>query len=148
MTDKTSIQFTHPPQAYRAESESYSKFWFCWLPLLSIPAFFLFANLFPAFSQKWLVSEQTGLLEFMNALFPLITAGIGVRLLFFKSVRRDSFLVLWCVALVVGGIYLGGEEASWGQHYIGWTTTEFWSGLNDQQETNLHLPWCHWLFVC
>lgn len=46
--------------------------------------------------------------------------------------------MFWFSLMAIGGIYLGGEEASWGQHYAGWTTPDFWVGVNDQQETNLH----------
>jgi len=62
----------------------------------------------------------------------------------YRFIRRDVFLLLWCLAMMVGGIYLSGEEASWGQHYVGWTTSEYWASVNDQQETNLH-NLSHWL---
>ncbi len=85
-----------------------------------------------------MASERYGLLEFLHFFLPLITALIGLRLAFSKQVRADSFALFWCIALFVGGIYLAGEEASWGQHYIGWATPEAWIQANDQQETNLH----------
>ena len=135
--------FTHPPEAYRVESFGYSKIWFKWLPIISIPVLWWVSYWYPSFSEKWLVSEQTGLLEFINALFPLLTALVALRLLFFHQIRSDWFLVCWALAMAVGGIYLAGEEASWGQHYIGWTTPEFWTSVNDQQETNLHNV-SHW----
>jgi hypothetical protein len=34
-----------------------------------------------------------------------------------------------------------GEEASWGQHLIGFETPEFMAGWNAQDETNLHNLW-------
>ena len=135
--------FTYPASAYRAESADYSRFWFCWLPLLTIPALWFLSYAFPEWSVKWLMSESTGLIEFVNALFPLLTALIALRLLMMKQIRSDPLLLFWCVAMVAGGIYLSGEEASWGQHYVGWTTPEFWQGVNDQQETNLHNV-SHW----
>ncbi|MEP0941247.1 MAG: hypothetical protein ABJH63_18875 [Rhizobiaceae bacterium] len=39
---------------------------------------------------------------------------------------------------VFWGVFLAGEEASWGQHYVGWGTPQAWTEINDQQETNLH----------
>jgi hypothetical protein len=38
----------------------------------------------------------------------------------------------------LGCIYFAGEEASWGQHWFGWETSEFFLGINSQQETNFH----------
>ena len=44
------------------------------------------------------------------------------------------FLVFYCL----GCIYFAGEEASWGQHWIGWDTPEYFLQANDQKETNFH----------
>ena len=74
----------------------------------------------------------------MHWVFPLITALIGLRLIFTDYVWSDPLLIAWCGAMFAGGIYLAGEEASWGQHYFGWSTSDQWSQVNDQQETNLH----------
>ena len=32
----------------------------------------------------------------------------------------------------------GGGGDSWGQHFLGWESSEFWQDINDQSETNLH----------
>jgi hypothetical protein len=69
---------------------------------------------------------------------PIAAALIAVRILFNPTIRRDPLVAAWLVAIMVGGIYLGGEEASWGQHYLGWQTPETWAEINRQQETNLH----------
>jgi hypothetical protein len=39
---------------------------------------------------------------------------------------------------VLGSFYIFGEEISWGQHILNWNTPEYWSAINDQNETNLH----------
>ena len=36
------------------------------------------------------------------------------------------------------GVYVSGEELSWGQHIFEWGTPEYWENLNDQGETNFH----------
>lgn len=131
-------QFTYPPATFIAESRHASLFWYLVLPLLVIPLLFYIAVTMPDFFMHWMASEQTGLLEFINALFPLIVALIALRLLVYPFIWRDKLLRVWMILMVVGGIYLAGEEASWGQHYVGWTTPEFWTEVNDQQETNLH----------
>lgn len=52
--------------------------------------------------------------------------------------RRNLLLLVWFSLAVLGCFYIAGEEISWGQHVFDWTTPEFWSGVNDQNETNLH----------
>lgn len=44
----------------------------------------------------------------------------------------------WMLCAALGCFYIAGEEVSWGQHIFGWITPEFWSNVNDQNETNLH----------
>ena len=131
-------QFTFPPELYRKETATLSKFWYLWAPLLTVVATLFIAWIDRPFFKKWFESEQTGLFEFLHFLLPVITALIAIRCLFHPFVRKNKFLIFWFAIMAIGGIYLGGEEASWGQHYAGWTTPEFWVGVNDQQETNLH----------
>ena len=52
--------------------------------------------------------------------------------------RIRRFLTSWLVLIILGSAYFGGEEASWGQHWLGWETPEVLGQLNDQGETNLH----------
>jgi len=51
---------------------------------------------------------------------------------------KNLFLRAWFGLAVLASFYVAGEEVSWGQHFWDWATPEFWSGINDQQETNLH----------
>lgn len=96
----------------------------------------------PAF-HHWLWSEQ-GPLEISHVLIPLSAMGLGLatirskkRIDAIRSARLGWFAAAICgLALLCGAI--AGEEASWGQHFLGWSTPETWSELNDQQETNLH----------
>jgi hypothetical protein len=131
-------QFISDPEEYRAESQENSLLWTLWLPLFA----FIFIPLLTwwdgEFFDKWFASEVTGLLEFLHFFLPLLTGLIGLRLCFSEIIRTDYFILAWCAALFVGGIYLAGEEASWGQHYVGWATPGLWEVVNDQQETNLH----------
>jgi len=131
-------QFTWPPEKFRAETKELSKIWYLWAPLLSAIFLLTLAWIERPFYKKWFESEQTGLLEFLHFILPVVTALIAIRCLFHPFVRRNKFLIFWFAVMAAGGIYLGGEEASWGQHYVGWNTPDFWVGVNDQQETNLH----------
>lgn len=136
--------FTYPPSIYKAESEKVSKSLSVWLPifiaLLLVGLGWFRADILTA----WFFNERTGIAEFLHFLLPILTSVIALRLLFYPFIRKDKLLLIWCIAMVVGGVYLGGEEASWGQHYIGWTTSEYWASANDQNETNLHNI-SHWL---
>ncbi len=60
------------------------------------------------------------------------------RMLALVRVRRQPLLWAWLALAALGSLYIAGEEASWGQNYIGWGTPEGWQALNDQNETNLH----------
>ncbi|MEP1207062.1 MAG: hypothetical protein ABJM29_09855 [Rhizobiaceae bacterium] len=131
-------EFISDPEQYRAESQASSRIWTLWLPIAAFIFIPILAWYDRDFFFTWFDNETHGLLEFLHFLLPLITALIGLRLAFSKLVRSDPFIMLWCIAMFLGGVYLAGEEASWGQHYFGWTTPDAWLDANDQQETNLH----------
>lgn len=50
--------------------------------------------------------------------------------------QREIAIVIALAAL--GSFYVAGEEISWGQHILNWSTPEYWAAFNDQNETNLH----------
>lgn len=79
---------------------------------------------------------EFGLIENLTVIVLLggITAGIRA----WQLAGQLSWLRLWIVVLVIGAIYFAGEEISWGQHWLGWSTPETWAKLNYQKETNLH----------
>lgn len=60
--------------------------------------------------------------------------------------RADTrWLRIWMIVVVVGLIYLLGEETSWGQHYFGWQAGGVFERINDQGETNFHNTADGWL---
>lgn len=132
------IQLDLAPDRYRAETRQFSAFWWIGLPLFTVILIPVLARYFPEFFSYWIQSEVVGVLEFTHFFFPLLAALIGVRLLFFKVVREDRFALFWIVTMIVGCTFLAGEEASWGQHYLGWATPDAIGAINDQNETNLH----------
>ena len=93
--------------------------------------------------REWVWSEQ-GPLELSHVLIPLFAVGVGLVTLWSRrSLLPPSDVELrWLTAAIVGLVLMcfaiAGEEASWGQHLVGWSTPEGWSEVNDQQETNLH----------
>lgn len=114
-------------------------FWWLYLPIL----FFCFRYAAYLFTdaesglESWLTGEL-GLIENLTVLL-LVLAVICTCLVIFRfgkslHVTPKIFLVVYCL----GCIYFAGEEASWGQHWFGWQTSEYFKEINDQDETNLH----------
>ncbi len=82
--------------------------------------------------------EELGIVENLTVIFLLAALGnlfaYGFR--DFKSlVLMDRVLIL---LLVTGCVYFAGEEMSWGQHYLGFETSESYRKFNYQGEMNLH----------
>ena len=79
--------------------------------------------------------SEGGPIESLQFIFMSIACLLAAYLL---VCIEDRFLKLWVAILLAGSIYITGEEISWGQHLFEWYTPEFWSQVNDQNETNLH----------
>ena len=126
-----------PAGAEAQAAESLPAWLYLWLPLAAALALLVTAHADHRFYEIYIGSE-IGVLEISQVLIPLASAVICLRILILPQARRDRLVVTWIVLAFLGSIYLAGEEASWGQHYIGWTTPEGWQALNDQGETNLH----------
>lgn len=47
-------------------------------------------------------------------------------------------LKAWIALAALCCLYVAGEELSWGQQIINWSTPDYWTQVNDQAETNLH----------
>ena len=114
-----------------------ASFWWLWLPLGLASLLLGWARLFPASYDAWIAGEL-GALELLHVAIPLASLVLALRMLALPEVRRHRLLWLWLGLAALGSLYVAGEEASWGQHYIGWNTPEGWQAVNDQAETNLH----------
>lgn len=57
---------------------------------------------------------------------------------FFKVKSKTRLLNFWFGLAMLCCFYVAGEEISWGQHVWDWATPDYWTTVNDQQETNLH----------
>lgn len=108
-----------------------------------------------------IIWSENGLVELLQVFFLLISI-----ILFFNFLKKNfNYLNLNLKALkllyLLGILYYFFEEISWGQHFFGWQTTEFFSKINTQNETNFHntssvfnelprnllLIWCSLSFV-
>lgn len=83
---------------------------------------------------------EMGIIENMTVLFLLVAIAFIFRSLAHLRHRQDvpGMLRLWLVLMILGSVYFAGEELSWGQHFVGWNTPEYWNRVNDQDETNFH----------
>jgi hypothetical protein len=108
-----------------------------WLPFVMLVG--LVASYFFLGREAYIrvVLSEWGILENVTVAFLLVAVAAGARLLV-KRQFPDRWLGLWVALFTLGCIYFAGEEASWGQHWIGWATPETWAAVNDQQETNIH----------
>lgn len=95
------------------------------------------------FNEDWyklLVRGEMGMIENGTLLFLLVT--VVVSLILFFKLKDFKFQVLrwWMLVFALGAFYFAGEEASWGQHFIGWATPDSWLNFvdNTQFETNIH----------
>lgn len=112
-------------------------FWLFLPPLLYFGHYFFCAILPTPVYNAWFTTE-TGSTEALTVAF-LVGAALAagaVAVHFYLSDRRH--LALWFGLMVLGCVYFGGEEASWGQHWFGWTSPELFQQINGQDETNLH----------
>ena len=75
-----------------------------------------------------------------TAQFVLLLAALIAALAVMLKInwRTHPWLGVWVALAAVCCLYVGGEEVSWGQHFLNWTTPEYWAAINDQNETNLH----------
>lgn len=123
----------------QADRYELHKIWWLYLPVLFFClryAVGLFTNATTGL-ESWF-RDELGVIENLTVAFLVAALFCTVRLIVAYADSMDlllkTFLVLYCL----GCIYFAGEEASWGQHWFGWQTGEFFQGINDQNETNFH----------
>lgn len=108
---------------------------------LGVPLLIMFAQIcIELFAPKALLGElhsETGPHEFIEFLFMVGAFIIALRI--FPLLKgHPKWLYAWVGIAAVCCFYVAGEEISWGQHLLKWSTPEYWAHLNDQGETNLH----------
>jgi hypothetical protein len=109
-------------------------FLWLWIPVALMIGDLLCEIFVPIAARPQFFSEA-GPHEKVQALFMFAGLIYATRLFF---VVEGIWLKLWFGIAALSCFYIAGEEISWGQTFFGWLTPEFWSQINDQQETNLH----------
>jgi len=136
--DSRTIELEEPrSQARGGGAEGLSAWWWLGLPLAVAVILVILGRTAPGFYRTWIDGEQ-GLLEMSQAGVMVLAAFLGLRLLALPVVRRWPLLLGWVLLATLSSCYIAGEELSWGQHLLNWSTPEYWAALNDQSETNLH----------
>lgn len=116
---------------------SQSRFVLLGLPLLLLAAQLIAEKLVTGPMHDQLLTENGPVetLQFILLLWAFAVAGL---LLAERRFRPPASLNAWILLAALGCLYVGGEEVSWGQHFLNWDTPSYWAALNDQEETNLH----------
>ena len=112
--------------------------WWLWLPLAVAAVLLYLGHAAPEFYQVWIMSESRGVLELSHVLLPAAGLVVALRIIRQPALRRQPWLYAWVWGAALACLYIAGEESSWGQHYVGWTTPDYWKAANSQGETNLH----------
>jgi hypothetical protein len=107
------------------------------IPVASFLAFLAAAIISPSYYRSHVRKHEVGWQEqgTVICLAPAVIVGI---VMLYRRPFSSRWLTAWVALLTLGALYFGGEECSWGQNYVGWSTPERWSVINDQHETNLH----------
>ena len=115
-----------------------NRFWWLYLPV----GFFCLRYAVHMFTDRGAGLEsyflgELGVVENLTVFILLVALWVTIDTL--RRVGGEApLLKLFLVFYALGCIYFAGEEASWGQHWFGWSTNEFFQAINDQQETNFH----------
>lgn len=90
--------------------------------------------------ERWrivILGERIGFIENLTVLFLIVATVMSLRMALRRTVLPRSVRIL-LVLLALGSLFLAGEEASWGQHWIRYETPSDIADDNIQGEFNLH----------
>ncbi|MBK6508419.1 MAG: hypothetical protein IPG06_02510 [Haliea sp.] len=106
------------------------------LPIFFIILFFLLYANFPRLYLR--VVKEDGLIEYLQALCFLSAAVIGFLTAYRLSKTPHKFKFIVISLFSIGSLLIFGEEISWGQRIIGFSTPETISQINTQNEFTAH----------
>lgn len=89
------------------------------------------------FFSVWIESES-GLIENTTVLLLLPATVLAITLALRCRERLGPMFCAWFAAYALMCFGFAGEEASWGQHWLGWASPEYFAQYNRQGETNFH----------
>jgi len=112
-------------------------FFWLWIPILIMVA----QTFIELFAPRAILAElhsETGPHEFIEFLFIGFACLVALNILTKLKYPEQKWLAVWVGIAAICSFYVAGEEISWGQHLLQWSTPEYWAHINDQGETNLH----------
>lgn len=119
------------------QNYSIPRFLWLWMPVIFIVVQIAIEIFVPA-DMKARIHSEWGPHETVQT-FVIIAAFLASVFTLTKvNWKEQRLLGAWIVLAALCCFYVSGEEISWGQHVFRWATPEYWAGINDQQETNLH----------
>lgn len=81
---------------------------------------------------------ELGLVENLTVLFLVVAIVSALRLWPLRGRVRWRWFGAFALVMALGCFFFAGEEASWGQHWVGFEPPESIAERNDQGEFNLH----------
>lgn len=84
------------------------------------------------------ILHELGFTEQATLATLIVTLLVGLLVLARTARLGEPKLLIFYTLFWLGCFYFAGEEASWGQHLLGWHTPAEWDTINNQDETNLH----------
>lgn len=116
--------------------KSFPSIFWLWIPVVAFVIQIILEMTLSGHVLSHLHSENS-LHETLQAVVIFTGFLVAVRAVFSRY-TKDALLKAWFILAAFCCLYVAGEEISWGQHIMDWTTPDYWGGVNDQQETNLH----------
>ena len=107
------------------------------LPLLVVPAQVLSKVIGEDFYRRWMRGEL-GLVENATTIMLIASTVLAVLAWRMRDRVRTRLFGPFMLVFALGCFFFAGEEASWGQHWLGFAPPEEIAARNDQGEFNLH----------
>lgn len=114
-----------------------TKIWWLWIPIAFVLVQIGLERSAAPEVLSALMSEN-GPHELFQFFIMLAAALVSADMLCQRPWKISPWFTVWVLLAAVACIYIAGEEISWGQQFLKWQTPDFWNGVNDQQETNIH----------
>lgn len=114
-----------------------SPLYWCWVPIFFMIVQIMLEVFVPRSVLSVMLSEN-GPHETLQALIMLFSFLLASACVLNKRVSKTPLLRGWFFLTAICSLYVLAEEISYGQHIWEWATPDFWRGVNDQEETNLH----------
>ncbi len=89
------------------------------------------------------IIKEDSIVEYLTVFSSLAVSYFGAVILFkFKKIKNDKYtsflLKFFCIIAIIFGIFIAGEEISWGQRIFNIETPENYKKINVQDETTIH----------